>query len=341
MKKRKKVLHLLPSNSFSGAENVVCTIIENDSSYDMYYCCPKGPIEQILKERNIKYIPIKKLTPKNLKKICIDNDINVIHAHDFKASFVAGITKLNNVKKISHIHCNPDFIKKLTPYSILYSYITRYFYKIAVVSDEIIQEAIFKDMIKDKSLVIRNVVDKKRVIKKSKEFKTSKYDLIYVGRLIDVKQPEIIIEVTKQLVKKYPNFKACIIGTGNLESKCKELINNYGIEKNVDMLGFVANPFPYISNSKVAMLPSLHEGLPMSVVECMILNVPVLNSGVDGMKTLFQKHPKFICNDVNDYVTKIEDILNGNDLLTNQCQTIIEDYTNIDNYIEKVNKLYE
>ena len=89
------------------------------------------------------------------------------------------------------------------------------------------------------------------------------------------------------------------------------------------------------------MLPSLHEGLPMSVVECMILNVPVLNSGVDGMKTLFQKHPKFICNDVNDYVTKIEDILNGNDLLTNQCQTIIEDYTNIDNYIEKVNKLYE
>ena len=68
--KKKKVLHVLASNSYSGAENVVCTIIENDNDYDMYYCCPKGPIEKILKERKIKYIPVNKLTPFSIKRVC-------------------------------------------------------------------------------------------------------------------------------------------------------------------------------------------------------------------------------------------------------------------------------
>ena len=42
---KKKVLHILASNSFSGAENVVCTIVKNmTDEYDMYYCCPQGDI---------------------------------------------------------------------------------------------------------------------------------------------------------------------------------------------------------------------------------------------------------------------------------------------------------
>ena len=54
---RKNVLHLLASNSYSGAENVVCTIIDNCSDkYDMYYCSPDGPIRDILEKRNIKFI---------------------------------------------------------------------------------------------------------------------------------------------------------------------------------------------------------------------------------------------------------------------------------------------
>ena len=45
----KKVLHLLPSNKFSGAENVVCTIIQNDKNYDMY----KDKIKIILFDENM------------------------------------------------------------------------------------------------------------------------------------------------------------------------------------------------------------------------------------------------------------------------------------------------
>ena len=86
--KKQRVLHLLPSGGYSGAENVVCTIIDNDSKYDMLYCSPNGKINEILKERNIKHIDIGKLTPRNVKRVCDENDIDILHAHDYKASFI-------------------------------------------------------------------------------------------------------------------------------------------------------------------------------------------------------------------------------------------------------------
>ena len=59
----KKILHLLASNSYSGAENVACTIIENLSGeYDMVYCCPRGTIEENLGEKRIRFLPLKKLS---------------------------------------------------------------------------------------------------------------------------------------------------------------------------------------------------------------------------------------------------------------------------------------
>ena len=76
---KKKVLHLLVTNKYSGAENVACSIIENASDkYDMYYCSPKGDIEEILKSRNIKYIPLKRLSLFKIRKILKNNHFDII-----------------------------------------------------------------------------------------------------------------------------------------------------------------------------------------------------------------------------------------------------------------------
>ena len=48
-----RVLHVLHSNQYSGAENVVCQIIEmfkNDENIEMAYCSRDGQIGKVLKE---------------------------------------------------------------------------------------------------------------------------------------------------------------------------------------------------------------------------------------------------------------------------------------------------
>lgn len=338
---KKKVMHLLVSNCYSGAENVAITIIENASDkYDMYYCCPKGSIEEILKSRGIKYLPLNKFNLFEINKVIKNNDFDIIHAHDYKASFMMGLIKFDG-KFISQLHCNYDFCSTWNLYTISYYLVACKFSKIIAVSREIVDNAIFLKKYKEKVVVIDNVIDRDRVINKSSEFKTKKYDLIYVGRLTKIKRPEIVIEITKKLKEKYPKIKTCIIGHGELEGYCKKLIKEYNLEKNVEMLGFCDNPFPYIKNSKVGVLPSLHEGLPMSVIECMILGVPVLNGGVDGLTTLFEKYPDFICSTVDEYCEIMDLILGGKKDLSKYCDKIIKDAIDIKNYKKKLISIYE
>ena len=67
-----KIMHLLQSDRFSGAENVVCQIInmmDNNDIIEMTYCSSDGQIREALNERNIRFLPIRKLTVKEVKRI--------------------------------------------------------------------------------------------------------------------------------------------------------------------------------------------------------------------------------------------------------------------------------
>lgn len=131
-----KVLHLLVSNKFSGAENVVCQIMENCKDYEMVYCSPIGQIEKELVKRGINYIPLDKKNVKSIKKVIQLYKPDIIHAHDFTASVLASQTGFKG-KLISHIHNNPPFIKKWGLKSILYNSTIDKYDKVVLVSNSI------------------------------------------------------------------------------------------------------------------------------------------------------------------------------------------------------------
>ena len=117
-----KVLHLLSSNRFSGAENVACQIINmfrGDKQMEFIYCSPEGSIRQALLDRGVFYVPLAGLTPGALKKVLRDVKPDLVHAHDMKASFLAALT-VGRIPMISHIHNNNFDSQKPTPKAILY-----------------------------------------------------------------------------------------------------------------------------------------------------------------------------------------------------------------------------
>ena len=86
----KKIMHLLTGTSFSGAENVACQIMacfKNDAEYEMFYCSPDGKIREALKERNVRFAPMKEWSLSEVKRIIREEKPDIIHAHDMKASF--------------------------------------------------------------------------------------------------------------------------------------------------------------------------------------------------------------------------------------------------------------
>lgn len=247
----------------------------------MVYCSPNGKISEALKSRNIKYIPIEKMSYCEIKKVIEDFNPDIIHAHDFRASIYAAIcTKRKKI--ISHLHNNPPFIKKWSIKTLAYYLCIKKFEKIVVVSKAVQNEAVFLNKNNsEKIMILNNFINKEEVLEKSNKININKkYDISFLGRLTLQKDPIKVLEIIKKINEKKPGTKAVLIGDGELREKCENYIKENSLENVVELKGFLDNPFPYIKNSKLLLMPSIFEGFGLVAIESMILGVPVLNSGV-------------------------------------------------------------
>lgn len=334
-----KVLHLLSSNKYSGAENVVTTIINNfKAEIDMVYCSPNGEISKILMNKDIPYIPLQQWSRKQLKKILKIYQPDIIHAHDYRASTLAAISGFNGTI-ISHLHSNTLFAKSWNLKTILYSLTLSRYKTVVGVSDAVYKESVFRKQMKEKFVTLYNFVDLNEVIEKSEQYKWDKeYDLFFFGRLTEQKDPFKFINIVKEIKLRNPAIKAVMIGDGEKNQECKNYINQLYLNDVIDMLGFVENPFPIIKKCKIQIMPSKYEGFGLVAIESIILNKPVINSGVGGLGEIFKKYPELICNTEQQYVETTMNLMNQRSLCV---KNIANPYTNKQLWLEQLRKIYE
>ncbi|MDD6994913.1 MAG: glycosyltransferase [Candidatus Borkfalkiaceae bacterium] len=300
-----KILHVLNSDRFSGAENVVCQIIEmfkSDTNIEMVYCSPDGSIRDMLKEREIVFAPVSKMTKKELKRVIIEQKPDIIHAHDMRASFVAA-RSCGKITLISHIHNNNFDSRGISAKSIAFLYAAKKSEHIFWVSKSSYEGYVFHGFFKKKSSVLYNVINIEVLYEKMRQDeKKYDYDVIYVGRLTYPKNPQRLMNVFRLVVEKIPNVKIAVVGTGDLENDAKKLADSYGLLDNVHFLGFQSNPLKILHDSKVMVMASRWEGTPMCALETMALGVPIVSTPVDGLKDL-------IVNDENGFLSDEDEVM--------------------------------
>lgn len=140
-----KVLHLLQSDKFSGAENVACKIIEmfnDDTNFEMAYCSKSGQISDVLQKKGIMYYPMSNLSIREVKRVVDLFEPDIIHAHDASASVISSMLS-KRYPILSHMHSNPPWIKKMGKNSILYFISSLRFRNVLTVSSSIMEEYVF------------------------------------------------------------------------------------------------------------------------------------------------------------------------------------------------------
>jgi len=284
-----KVLHLLQSNRFSGAENVVCQIIkmlDNHPDIEMVYSSRDGQIREALAEKQIKFAPMTKLCAKELKRVIKEEKPDVIHAHDMRASFVAARV-CGKIPLISHIHNNAVNSRGVSAKSILYWFAAKKAKHIFWVSKSSYEGYAFHKSFAKKSTVLYNVIDVDELYKKMQtDTNEYDYDVVYVGRLGYPKNPKRMVEVLSSVVKKRPQTKAAVVGVGDSLEEIKEIAAQRGADKNIDFLGYKTNPLKIMYNAKLMIMTSIYEGTPMVALEALALGLPIVSTPVDGLKDL-------------------------------------------------------
>lgn len=302
-KKSTKVLHILNTDHFSGAENLVCQIMnmyKNDDDFEMVYCSPDGPIREALIERKIPYLPINKLDLQELKIVMQNFRPDIIHAHDIRASVLAASCK-GKAKLISHIHGNHEDMRKLTMKSLLFRAAALEIDHIIWVSDSALANYRFQSAVSEKSEVLSNILDMKNLhTKMDQDSNFYKYDIVFIGRLSYAKDPMRLMKVLKMVIDKVPQVKVAIIGEGDMQNQTKHFADEIGILNKIKFLGFMSNPLKLLKDAKVMLMTSIYEGTPMCVLEAMSLGVPLVSTPTDGIKDIISEGKTGFLSDDDD-----------------------------------------
>ena len=305
-----RALHVLASNKYSGAENVVCQIIKMfDGEMEMAYCSPDGKIRNALIERNISFLPIAQLSKKELKRVIKLYQPDIIHAHDFRASII--VTRATKkLPIISHLHNNPPWLKKHGLKSLLYGATCKRYARIITVSNSVFNEFVFGEKYKSKLAVLGNPINVKEIQEKARLADIEDvFDVGFCGRLTQQKNPFMLLDIIAEVKKEIPNIRTAIIGDGELREEFVEKIAEKSLKENIILYGFQENPYSLMKQCKLLLLPSLWEGFGLVAVEALSFGVPVVCSNVGGLPNIVDNSCGKICERLEDYSEEIKKLL--------------------------------
>lgn len=343
-----KILHLLQSGHFSGAENVVCQIFEimkDEQDVQMAYCSRDGQIRDALKERGIEYYPIKDISVSEVKRVIKKYNPDIIHAHDMRASFVAA-RACGNLPLVSHIHNNAFDSRGISAKSIAYMFAAFRAKHIFWVSNSSYEGYYFHSLFKKKSSILYNIIDRDALYRKMhQDIRKYNYDIVYLGRLTYQKNPHRLLKILRSVIDRMPFVKVAVIGTGEMAEEIKARAIQLKLESNVEFLGFQSNPYKMLCDAKLMLMTSRWEGTPMCVLEAMALGVPIVSTPADGILDLVASGENGYLSDNDDELANsVVEIINNEALyesLSNNTRIKFEKIMDLNEYKKQIIKAYK
>jgi len=292
---KKKYVFFCPSIEDGGVEKNLINIMNNLSQELELFLITANKDKVKKFKKNIKFIcPSSNFfnnTSRFIKSILCgilliknfyNQDVNII---SFQSNIIAiCVSKIFNFKIIIRSNSSPNFYANNIFKRYFFSKIFKYADEIIVNSNEFKTE--FKKYFNLDSISIYNLIEKKDdIITKSKTkirfdfFDNHKKTLkiLSIGRLVNQKNHISILKALN-LIKNKKDFKYCIIGKGNIHKDLTKFINHHNLKKDVKLIGYKKNVYPYIVKSDLFILSSIYEGLPNTLIEALTLGLPIISS---------------------------------------------------------------
>lgn len=129
-----------------------------------------------------------------------------------------------------------------------------------------------------------------------------------IGRLAYPKNYEFLINAHKAVRAIKPTAKLLLIGEGPEREKYEGLIKSYRLENEIYLSGEIKNAGRYLRVFDLFVLPSVFEGLSLSLIEAVRAGVPVLASRVGGNEEIVGVEKCFTLNGQAEFLKKIKSV---------------------------------
>ena len=280
---------------------------------------------------------------------------NILHAHGYKENILCGVAaKLLDIPVV-RTHHGRGMLGVSNFYNIIERLNARYFTsKLISVSDDLKQYLIMNHLDELKITVIRNgikcYVHQSRLPTLSRKDIGIDDDMFVVGtvsRLTAVKNQRCMIDALELLSKTDKYICLLIVGDGALMEELKSYAVDLSVNDKVYFVGFQENTEQYFHIMDVFTLSSLHEGVPISILEAMCAGKAVVSTRVGGIPEIISNYENGLLVDPNDCKglaaawLKLKDDCELVNMIANRASDDVRSIYSLSNTLNRMHALYE
>ena len=301
-----RVLHIIDSGGLYGAEIMLLGLVKEQIRKGINPVIasigrPNIPLKPLEVEANKRDLPLKifRMYPGpnfygGLDILRYANAIqcDVLHSHGYKGNILLGLIpkRIRRLPIVTTVHGRTSLkgISKLKIYEILDNFCLQFLDSVVLVNKKMYDQKLFEKHNRITTRVIDNGIDEHQV--HSATIPNHILHLIEgsrvigaIGRLSTEKGFIYLIDAFEQLLKTHNNIKLIIIGDGPEKLDLERKINHFNLQKHIHLTGFINNADHILKYFDILAIPSLKEGLPITVLEAMRAGVPIVASAVGGI----------------------------------------------------------
>jgi glycosyltransferase involved in cell wall biosynthesis len=307
-----KIIQIMPEFGLAGAEimceNLIYELVEQGeevvvvSLYDYH-----SAITERLEKKNIKVIYLHKkpgldfsMIIKLVKLFKIEKP-DVIHTHRYVMQYAIPAAIITGIKQ--RVHTVHNVAKKEN--SNLARKVNFLFFKFAHVIPVALSEKIQKTIEEEyrinikKIPVILNGIDLKKCLPKSSYNLNNPIRILHIGRFSEQKNHEGLVQAFALFVKLHPDSKLILVGDGEKKTHIENLVNEFNLSSKVLFCGIQSDIYGYLHDADIFILPSLYEGVPMTLIEAMGTGLPIVATAVGGVPDMLNNEKEALLTSKN------------------------------------------
>lgn len=302
---RRKILHVIGGGEFGGAEQHLLTLFRHldSSQFELQVSClfPE-PLASLVRTEGFPAHVFPMQTKTDLRPISKMASLikregfSIVHTHGVRANLIgrlaakwagAGhvVTTLHSVLAFDYHRPLEKWVNRFCENST--RGLTERFITVSrMLAEELKSQGVAEDRITTiyNGLEIEKYDPLTPGLPVRCELGLEKDDIVagVIARLHPVKGHTYLLQAMAAAVEKLPRLKLLVVGTGadrpGLEAQAREL----GLQEKVVFTGFRSDIPRIIAASDFLVLPSLSEGLSLTVIEGMAMKKPVLATDAGG-----------------------------------------------------------
>ena len=219
---------------------------------------------------------------------------------------------------IAHAHNSPVGWDFKTPFRFYWKHKMRRYITEMLSCGKKSSEWLFGKSNSEKAIILNNAIDankfvfnvaKRERLKRELDIE-NKFVVGHVGRFVAQKNHKLLIDIFAEIHKRDKNAILLLIGDGDLKKSIQEKVEGLALKQAVKFLG-VRSDIPDLLNTfDVFLLPSLFEGLPVTMVEaqasglkCIVSDGVPKESGITDLVEYYSlnKSAEYWANEVLKY----------------------------------------